>query len=425
MTTVQDSKCLIIDYGNYFPIAERLGREDGFNEVFYYCPYVFNGFPDHRPIDIGRNVPNVIRVKEWASVISEVDVVIFPDSHEPALQLFFESIGKKVFGCKYGCELEHDRKRTKEIMKELDLPINEYFTATGVDELDDVLMQNDDMYVKSSLRGDMETFHHENYVLSKGEMQRMRSHLGTYQNQENYIIESPVESVAEIGIDTFAVSGQYPFETLTGIELKDTGYYGQILPYNTLPRQLKLVTDKFAEIFKDLNYTGAFSDEVIISKDKKGYLLDMTCRFPSPPCDLMMEMFTNFPQIIFDVANGLVPVIKHKYDHGVQLIIKSDIARTEPSPLIIPDEYKNFVKVKNLVIDDDGTYYYTPQNIELVEIGSVVGLGNSMQEAVAMAKEIAESIKGFDIKINTDCIEDAEQQINALKRVGINYLTSK
>jgi hypothetical protein len=207
-------------------------------------PKVMNGFPDHRPIDVGRNVPGVIRVKEWAEVINDVDLVYFPDCHEPALQMFFQNdLNKKVFGSRYASDLEHDRKGTKELMKQLDLPLNEYFVAEGMDELEKILKENDNVYVKSSLRGDSETWKSTNYLLSKGELQRMRSNLGAYQNKETYIVETPIDSIAEVGIDTFCVDGMYPEMCLTGIELKDTGYLGRMTRYMDLPKQLREVTD--------------------------------------------------------------------------------------------------------------------------------------------------------------------------------------
>lgn len=411
-----------MDYGSYLPLASRLSRSDGFGILYYWTPVVHNGYPDHRPKDIGRNVDGVIKVSEWASVINEVDIVVFPDVYEPALQTYFSSIGKAVFGSKYACELEYNRVKLKEIMADLGLPVNPYESAVGVDQLDAMLKEKTDVYVKNSLRGDMESWHHTNYALSKGELQRMRSHLGAYQNQETYLVESPIDSIAEIGTDTFCINGEYPFDTLTGIELKDVGYYGQIMPYRRLPKQLKDVTDKFSKIFSALNYCGAHSNEVMISKDKDGYCVDLTNRMPQPPSDLMMEIYTNYPEIIWNVANGIVPTLEYKYKHGVQFIIKSEMAKTEASPLIVPDEYKNFVKIKNLTIDDDGTWYYTPLSIEMCEIGSVVGFGNSLGEAVKMAKKIAESIQGFDIKINTDCIEDAQKQMMNLNKNGIRYL---
>lgn len=409
------------DYGNFFPIAQRLARD--FGDMYYWMPKIHDGFPTHKPIDVGRNVPDVISVMEWAEVIEEVDMVLFSDCHEPALQKFFEDVlKKKVFGSRYASQLEHDRQAMKMLMKSLQLPVNQYYVAEGIDELEMLLKEHDNVYVKSALRGDMESWKSQNYTLSKFELQRMRSSLGAYQNKEVYIVEEPIESIAEIGIDTVTVDGMYPEYVMTGIELKDTGFYGRIIRYSDLPHQLKLVTDKLAGVFKDYGYKGWFSDEVIIGGDTQGYLIDPTMRCPSPPTDLALEMITNYSEVIWNTASGVLPKIEFNESHGVQLIIKSDVAKTDPVPLIIPDEFKKYVKIKNLTIDDDGTYYFTPMEIQMCEIGSVVGIGNSMEEALSMAKAIANSIKGFDIKVNTDCIKDAQQQLERLEVNGIPYM---
>lgn len=421
---LKNKNCLVFDYGSYISLAVRLGREsDGFGKVFYYVPLVHNGFPTHKPYDIGRNVEGITKVDEWASVIDDVDLVCFPDVFEPALQTYFKKIGKAVFGSKYAGELEYDRVLLKHKIEELGLPINDYWVAKGVDELDSILKQEKDVYVKSSLRGDSETWNSTNYLLSRGELDRMRHDLGVYQTEETYIIESKIKSLAEIGIDTFCINGDYPIDALSGIEIKDTGYYGQIVKYNSLPQQLKKVTDKFSNIFRELKYCSFHSNEVIIGEDKKGYLLDLTQRMPSPPGDIMSEIYTNFPEIVWMVGNGLIPTLEYKYTHGVELVIKSDLAKTDASPIIVPDEYKNFVKIKNLTIDDDGVWYYSPlEGNDMREIGSVIGLGNTMREAVNMAKKIADSLEGLDIEINTDCIDKVKEQINRLKSIGIHYL---
>lgn len=424
MINLKDINVLCYDYGNYFSVADRLAREDGFGTVYYFCPKTINGYPDHKPLDIGRNVESVIKVKEWAECIHHVDLIVFCDSHEPELQLYFESIGKKVFGCRRACELEHNKGLLLDTQKEIGLPVGIYYKMIGIDALDDFLKGIENVYVKSELRGDMETWKHKNYALSKGELIRMRNHMGPYQSQENYIVVDPVESIAEIGVDTFCIDGKYPHNVFTGIEVKDSAFIGCITEYNSLPIQLKDVTDKLSDIFNGLSYRGAHSNEVIIGKDKRGYCIDLTNRFPQPPSDLYMELYINFPQIIWQVACGIVPDIEYKYKWGVQLIIKSELAKTDPSPIIVPEEYKKYVKIKNLVIDEDGTWNYVPLDIAMCEIGSCVGFGNTMKEAINMAKKVADSIQGFDIKIDADCLEKAQEQINNLKKIGIDYLSS-
>lgn len=423
MIDLKSLNCLVYDYGNYLSVAERLGREDGFGTVYYFVPKTMTGYPEYKPFDIGRNVKNVVVVKEWAECIHDVDLVAFPDSHESELMLFFESIGKRVFGCRRANELEHNKGLLKQTLKDVGLPVGIYYSFKGVDMLTEFLKNKENVYIKSELRGMMETWKHKNYALSKMELLRMKNNMGTFASEENYIVEEPIESIAEIGIDSFCVNGKFPKEVLSGIELKDTGFVGCITEYDFLPVQLRDVTDKLSVLFDELNYRGAHSNEVIIGKDKRGYLLDETMRIPNPPGELYLELYSNFPEIVWLVANGIVPKIEYKHKWGVQLIIKSDTAKTEPSPIIVPEEYKQYVKLKYLVIDEDGTWYYVPPTgLEMKEIGSVSGVGATMKEAINMAKKIAESIQGFDIEINSDCLGKAQEQIENLKKAGIRYL---
>lgn len=420
MTKLDDKICCVIDFGNYIKVAQRLAKD--FEKVYYYNPTVLNGFPEHNPVDIGRGVPEIVKITDWEDFYEEIDIFVFPDLYYAGLQDLLRRNGKLVFGSGKGQVMETNRGYLKRLQKELGLPTNEYEEIEGLYELENRLRGVEDKYIKSALRGDSETFHHINYTLSKEELKGMKHRMGIFDKKESYIIESPIESIAEIGIDTMCIDGEYLAESLTGIELKDTGYYGKIVRYDKLPKQLKNVTDALAPVFQSFEYRGAYSNEVRIDEDGVGYLIDSTNRFPSPPVTLMLTMYENFSEIIWSVASGIVPIVEYKYQHGVEFIIKSELAMTEPVALQFPIEFKDSINIKNLVIDDDGTFHFTPNGVPMKEIGSVVGVGHSLEQAVKMATEISKTIKGFDLKINTDCIEDAQKQIKELNKNGIKYL---
>jgi phosphoribosylamine-glycine ligase len=420
MVNLSEKTILCYDYGNYIEVAIRLARD--FGRVYYFNPGVFNGYPEHNQHDIGRNVPNIIKVKEWAEIIYEVDIVVFPDSHEPFLQQFFREQGKLVFGSAHACRLEHDRSYLKKTLKDLGLPVGAYYTAKGLEQLDEILKGAKDVYVKSSLRGDGETFHHTNYALSKIELKRMKHDLGVYANKETYIVEEKIDALAEFGYDGFTTNGMFPLANMAGFEIKDQAYCCKFIRYDELPEQIRSVNEKLSPLFDEMGYRGAYSNEIMLSKDKRGFLLDNTCRCGAPPTDLALELITNYSAVVWDIASGLIPDIKYSKPWGVQFIIKSEMAEKEPSPIIIPEEFRNKVKIKNLVIDDDGTFYYTPNGVRMTEIGSIIGMGFSLEEAVADAKKVSESIEGFDISINTDCIKKAKEQIERLSRNGIKFI---
>lgn len=417
---IQDKKVLVYDFGSYLEVAERLSRD--YAVVYYYCPYVINGYPDHQSAVIGMNVPGVVKVKEWASVIQEVDLVYFPDSHESFLQNYFRSIGIPVFGSGFACNLEHDRRLLNETLNKLGLPVSAYYSPTGLDELEQFLLQKKDLFVKSSLRGDMETWRHTDPRLSKRELKRMRHEMGLYEKKEKYIVQEPIDGIAEVGIDPFCIDGDFSDVCTAGVEIKDAGYLCKMTYYKTLPPQIKDITDKLGPIFRDCGYRGHYSNEIIISKDKRGFLIDNTCRNGQPPSSIMMELYSNYSEIVWEVANGIYPNIQYEYPWAVQLIIKSDMAENEPSPVIIPDEVKKFVKIKNLTIDEDGTSYYSPFGMKMREIGSVVGLGKTIDEAEKNAKTVSESIEGMDISVNIDSIDKAKKSLSKLSKAGINFI---
>lgn len=419
MIDVSDKTVLIFDYGNQISVAQRLSRD--FGRVLYYIPSVINGFKDHKAHGIGRGIEGVERVDDWWDYYHEIDLFVFCDIYDGALQTFLRNQGKLVFGGGKASELESERLQFKQLIEKLGLRVNDYDVAYGIDELDAKLKNVDDRYIKSKLRGDMETWHHTNYALSMSELRRMKHDMGMYGERETYIIESPIDAIGEIGYDGYCIDGEYPKISCSGIEIKDAGYLGKMMQYDKLPMQVLEVNKKIAPILQSFGYRAAFSTEIRIDKDKNGYFIDPTLRFPEPNTSLTLEMYENYSEIIYMVAMGIVPEIKYKYQWGCELIMKSELAKTEPCAILFPEEYKNNVKIKNLVVED-GVHYFTPNGVEMCEVGAVVACGQTMDQAINMACEIADTVKGFDLKINTNCIEEAKNQIKELNRNGIPFL---
>jgi phosphoribosylamine-glycine ligase len=246
--------------------------------------------------------------------------------------------------------------------------------------------------------------------------------LKIFQSQPKYTVEHHINGLAEIGMDIPTVNGRYTSHCMAGLEVKDCMYVCKIIPYHSLPFQVRDITDRLAPVFNDMEYSGIFSDEVMIGEDKRGYMLDFTCRFGQPPTSILTSMWKNFSEVVWKIANGMIPEIEYEYEYAVQFVIKSDLAENHPSPVKIPKQYQEFVKIKNLVIDEDGTWYYTPNGMKMKEIGACVGLGNSIDEAFKKATKIADSIEGFDISIKVDAMEKAKKSLDRLKKAGISFI---
>ena len=411
---------MVLDYGNNLAFAVRLSEQ--FGTVFYWAgPYVTNSFPTHNVEDIANNVPNLVKVREWAEAYDEADMVAFTDSMEPALQHLMRSQGKPVFGCGYADRLEHDRLYLKQTLKELGLPVGTYYPAHGLDELEQILMGTKNVFVKSQTRGNGETWLHKNWRLTKRQFLKLRTEMGLYANRETYVVEEEIPCLGETGFDGFFSGGQFAPIGICGVEKKDACFLGRFVRYQLLPECIKSVTDKLSPVFEQMEYNGQHSNEIMISKDKRGFLLDNSNRIPSPPGEVMMEAISNYPEVVWEIAHGRVPNIQHEYDWVGQVIIKSDIAMEDDSPVIVPDEFKKNVKIKNLSIDEDGTWYYVPSpGLGMKEIGSIVFDADSPDQVIKGIEKIADSIEGFDIRMDVASLHEAKKSIDKLIKAGID-----
>jgi hypothetical protein len=410
---------LVWDYGSQVKFAQKMAET--FQRVYYYNPSVHDGFEEVRDVEIGSGVDPVIKIKSWASVIKDIDIVAFTDCYEPEVQNYFMDLDIPVFGSRNSSLLETDRVYLKQAMEGLGLPMGNYDIADGVDYLEVLLREKEDVFIKSNHRGNHETTHWKNYRLSKGEIRRMKKDMGIFSGNERYIIEEKIDGIAEIGIDTFCIDGRYPSNVLTGIEVKDLGYVGCFMSYGDLPKQLRNVTEKMSPLFADLGYRGAHSNEVIIGKDREGYLIDLTQRLPQPPGDAMANAITNYAECVAMVANGIVPIVRNEYKYVCQFILKSDIAEIDDTPIIVPDQYKKFVSVKNLWVDPEGTWYYCRRGMKMNEIGSVCGYGDTLKQAIDMATEIANSIECEDACCDLGSINSGLESLKDIAKAGIKY----
>jgi len=417
MKSVKNTTVCVVDYGYFFPIAERLARDC---DKVYVTTMWQDSMPKWNKYAIGMGMDNVERVDSIWDVIDECDWFVFPDLYQAGLQEYLVSIGKVVFGARYGEDMEIYRDDLKELMEKVGLPVNDYNVIEGFSALKKYLKNKEDLYIKTNLiRGSGETFHYISHRLSESRLDRMQEILGAFKEEAVFVVEKPIPDAVEVGYDGFSIEGQFPEIAMCGIEVKDCGYVGGLVPYESLPECVTEVNEKLSKAFKKTNYRCFFSSEIRWDK-KTGYLIDSTNRAPNPPGFLMCEIIDNFSQVLWEIANGEVPVIKPAAKFGAQVIIKSSMAAHSPQAVYFPSKVKDRVKIQCPMIKD-GVLYYIPltEDHEEVGIGSVIGLGDTMEEAIEDAKRIAEMVEGDSISINCDDLVKAKGQIEKAAEYGI------
>ena len=418
-TFLKDKTIMVVDYGNYIEVAIELVKY--FGRVLYFVDYRDN-FPRVNKKMIGLNVPGIERVYSIEEYEDQTDIFFFCDLFTGAKQDRLRSIGKLVYGAGLGEELETNRGGLKSLMKSLDMPVNEYEEIIGIPALREYLKENKDVYVKvdADLRGELESSHSETYEMFKPVLDSFQHSVGLYSDTINFLVEKPIRPAVEYGYDGFTSMGKYPNKTMFGIEVKDSSYCCVVVDYYKLPKPVKDYNEKLSSILSSYNYRGNIGNEI---RDKKGdgaYLIDIYCRMPQPPTSLQIRMIENYGEVVWEIANGEIPEIKFKAKYGAQLIIKSDWAKSEQQAIYFPKEYSENIAIKNLAIDNNGTYYYVPQiGVEMSEIGSVAAWGNTLNEAIDRCKEIAKSIKGHCISVDGRALDDAGEEIAKLKKIGI------
>lgn len=415
-----DKVVCVIDYGSFIYVAQKLCGTYG--TVFYHNPSWKTSFPKWNGQMVGVGVDGIEVIDSIWPYFDDIDLFVFTDLFQGEFQQWLVDQGKLVFGSGIGSVMETDRADFKELMKENKMPVNKYEVIHGLDNLKEYLTDKEDKYIKTTgnYRGEMETFHFQSMRLSKSVFDMYNHTLGLAKYSQEFIVEDPIQDAEEIGSDIVVVDGKYPSKGMWGIEIKDAGYLGIISEYDNFPSYIKYVNHKLSNAFASYGYRGPYSNEIRVTKKGIAYLTDMTCRFPEPPTSLYLEMYDNYGEIVWDVASGIVPDIKNKFRYGAEIIIKSEHAKTEPQEIYFPEAIKKYVKIKNLAVVN-GIRYFVPQNVEMAEIGAVIGMGNTLEEAISQAKDNAKQVEGFELHINCEAMDDAQEQIDKMPAYGIKF----
>lgn len=413
-----------IDHGNYIDVAMRLAREeDGFGKVLYFCNWQ-SAYPKYDAYVVGDGIekilPNFKHVTSIFDIMSEVDIWVFPDLYYADLQEWLREHGHIVFGAGRGENMELQRDKMKELMKELDLPVNDHVTLIGLDALREHLEAHTDLWVKTNFfRGSMESFHHDEPRLTKPRLDRFEHTLGLFKSRQVFTAEKPIKDSIDFAIDTITADGKFPLKSLMGVEQKNCSYVGVFTDFSKAPKGVLQIHEKLSKTLRGYQYRMALSLESRITKDGTSYLLDPCCRFPQPPTSLYIEMYNDFPQLVWNVATGDTPDIQSKYKYGVQLIIKSEHSVKEFQAVYFPKEIERYVKIKNLCVDEKGIWNYIPQEHEMAEIGAVIGMGNTLSEAKKQCIDRAKMIKGDGVFIELESLDRADKDIAQLVKFGI------
>lgn len=414
---LKTKSCLVYDYGTFVSVAERLAKD--FGKVYYYSPWE-SSFPQMEYIKIGEGLEGVERIDYFWDYIDDADCIVFTDVIGADRQVLLDLLNKNVWGSRRGEKLELNRQEMKELLKDLNLPVNKYDVIKGITALREYLKKNKEIWVKiDCFRGDFESFFSYNYDYIETRIDEIEKQSGILKDLIEFICEENLPDRVELAYDGHSIDGQFPEKGMIGIEIKDEAYISVFTDYNKFPQPVIEFNEKMSPILRNYKYRNFFSPEIRIGKDKKGYMIDCCARFGSPCSEVYQLLFDNFSDIIWNGSRGICidPVSKYKY--AAEVIIHCNWAERNWLPILRPEKYKDNIKFRNVTVQN-GVHYIVPQYVSCPEVGSVVAVGNSIDECIEQIEEITQQIKGFYIEFPIKTFDEAKEQIAKLKEFDFN-----
>lgn len=418
------SICVVDNVGGaYLPIARKLCP--CFDKVYYYSVNQ-NPFPRMSLDMIGSGYKGIEKVNEFWNRLDDFDIIMFPDIYFNDWGSHLRKMGKMVWGGTEAEQLETNRKLFKQELESVGLKVAPTKYIKGVNNLVQELKSNKEKWVKMSYyRGEGETTKHINWNQSEILIDQMNYEMGPLAELADFCLEDNIDSIAEIGYDGWTINGQMTDGMLWGLEVKDCGYIGKASNYSEIPDPVKQVNDKFNPVLQKYGHTGFYSTEIRYGKDNNVYYTDPCVRGGSPPSNTYMSMISNWDEIITKGAQGELVEPKFTAKYGVELILKSNYCNNNTLPVMIPNEYRDNVNLKGSYYMNNKDYIipFNQAGIKDMEaFGSVVAVGDNLDETMKKAMEIAASIEAPGIYYSENALDKARKQIMELKNnIGIDF----
>ena len=408
----------VVDNGVYTSLAEKLS--ESFGKVYYNSPWVAD-YPSSYHTELGEGFPSFERVDDIWSIIDDVDLWVFPESHQGPLQNYLQDQGKRVWGSRNGDELELNREEAREFFDSLSILQPPYEVVKGMTALRKYIKSRDKekLWIKiSRTRGDTETFSVEGYELSKGHLDELETEFGPLAEYRSFIVEENLPDTFDLAIDTYCIDGKFPSRSLMGNEQKDQGYIGVVKEWAEFPKTMRETYEKLSPALKEFGYRNFFAMEFRVSKDEM-YLSDPCMRVGSPVFELELNMITNLADILWQGADGVLVDPEYKGKYGYEILVQSPWVDTHPLLVQFPDKYRDQIKFRYAAQFPDGLWIL-PQKAGPI-FGAIVTYGDSIDDCVAEAEEIANSIKGQGVESFTGSADKLRANLSDMAQWGVHF----
>ena len=409
-------KALVLDLGLFTENACRIGRDVA--ECFYWTNWA-DPFPEAFQVKIGEGLEGIERVTSYHEYLDKVDLIFVPDTLFAEEVEWLKAHEYPVAGAGASERLELDRWYGRMVQKDNDLPTQETYKIQGIEALRKFTKDHKHFWVKiDAIRGLEETWSYEDEKDCEQTIDNIAAKLGPYKDEIKFICEEKLDG-KEPGLDGVTFDGELLYPTMIGYEGKSVGVIERVYRRpDDLPEPAKMVAEGFAPEFKKNKTRFFFSFEFIVGKDKAPFVIDPSIRLAAPGvCAIQSELFENYTEVIYGLATGqkIRPVIKWKY--AAAAAMESSAAEKNWVNVNIPPEIRQWVKLRTAV--KHGKEYYALPGLD--SLGTVIGFGNTVDEALNLVEERAEQVTAKRINRGIDDLKKMKKDIEEGKQNGIDF----
>jgi hypothetical protein len=416
MKEISDVTACVVDSGLFLPLAHCMAEKC--KRTLYWSPDV-RAFPSVKQACIGDGFSDIERVRDFWSELNDIDLFVFPDIGQAALQAHLKSIGKSVWGSGDGDVLELNREKFMRVLAKVGLDVPEFEVVVGWTNLRHYLQDQEDCYIKiSRYRGDMETTHWRSWSQDENWINWLAVNFGSVKEHIRFLVFKSIDTDLEIGGDTYCVGGRFPDKMLNGLEWKDKSYFSAVTPTGEMPDQLIKVMDAFVPFLTEVHYTNQWSMEVRV-QDDKAYFIDATTRGGMPSSGSQQLIWSNFPEIIWAGSNGELVQPEPAAQFSIECMITSKCGKdlwdeVEIDPELIP--WARFSSCAYI----DGRYCFPPDEFHEGELGWLVALGDTPAEVLARIKCLADLLPD-GLNADVEALAGVIKEIDQAKEEGIPF----
>lgn len=406
------------------PMAERLARRpNGFKKVYLFQEWEEDYSTLNKAI-MGDGYQEFERVADLWDIKDECDLFVFPDVQRSGLQLELERQGKLVWGSRDGDCQELDRELFLKTLSEVGLEVPPHEIKVGVNELRSFLRDKEDYYIKVSLyRGSFETCHYRSWTLDECLLDLFAVRFGPAKELIRFLCFPNIDTPLEIGADTYCVDGEFPNTILHGVEWKDRSYLGAVTTLKESPKQILETLAKFGSVLGEHRYRNQFSCELRV-KGPKFYFIDATCRMGLPSTASQLELWDNFPEIVWYGANGELVEPKPTAKFSCEAIITAKRDPNEWAIFDVPKELKRWTKFASCFQYEGDVCFPSCEGNSGDDVGWLCAIGNTPEETIRNITKYADMLPdGMDA--NVECLGYVIKEIQQAEKLGVHFTSMK